>query len=85
MCGEDLTTLSKMCHFLDLHVYISTVLLFLFGSINQFLKQKFSPNQQSFVVTFVAAVSLFWSTCLYRAVQNLTSSNFEDLKIVGDF
>ena len=85
MCGEDLTTLSKMCHFLDLYVHISTVLLFIFGSVNQVLKQKFSPNQQSFVVTFVAAVSLFWSTCLYRAVQNLTSSNFEDLKIVGDF
>ena len=53
---------------------------FLFGSINRFLKQNVSPNQQSFEVTFVAAVSLFWT-----AVQNLTSPNFEDVKIVGDF
>ena len=42
-----------------------TVLLFLFGSVNPFSKQQnFSPNQQVIVVTFVAVVSLFWSTCL---------------------
>ena len=64
MFGEDLTTLSKMCHLIDLYVYIGTVSLFLFGSINQFLKQNISPDQETFVVTFVAAVSLFWSTCL---------------------
>ena len=80
MFGEELTMLSKMCHLIDLYLSISTVLLFLFGSINRFLKQNFSPNQQSFEVTFVEAVSLF-ST----AVQNLTSPNFEDVKIVGDF
>ena len=80
MFGEDLRTLSKMCHLIDSYLSISTVLLFLFGSINQFLKQNFSPNQQSFEVTFVAAVSFFWT-----AVQNLTSPNFEDVKIVGDF
>ena len=80
MFGEELTMLSKMCHLIDSYLSISTVLLFLFGSINRFLKQNFSPNQQSFEVTFVEAVSLFWT-----AVQNLTSSNFEDVKIVGDF
>ena len=80
MFGEELTMLSKMCHLIDAYLSISTVLLFLFGSINRFLKQNFSPNQQSFEVTFVEAVSLF-ST----AVQNLTSPNFEDVKIVGDF
>ena len=64
MFGEDLTMLSKICHLIDLYVYIATVLLFLFGSSNRFLKQNFSLDQQSFVVTFVAPVSLFWSTCL---------------------
>ena len=54
MFGEDLTTLSKMCHLIDLYVYVGTVLLFLFGSINRFLKQNVSLDQQSFVVTFVA-------------------------------
>ena len=44
---------------------IITVLLFLFGSVNPFSKQQnFSPDQQLIVVTFVAVVSLFWSTCL---------------------
>ena len=64
MFGEDLTMLSKMFHLIDLYVYIGTVLLLLFGSMSRFLKQNFSLDQQSFVVTFVAAVSLFWSTCL---------------------
>ena len=80
MFGEELKMLSKMCHLIDSYLSISTVLLFLFGSINRFLKQNFSPNQQSFEVTFVEAVSLIWT-----AVQNLTSPNFEDVKIVGDF
>ena len=64
MFGEDLTTLSKMCHLIDSYLSINTVLLFLFGSIDQFFLKNFSPDQQSFKVTFVAAVSLFWSTCL---------------------
>ena len=85
MFGKDLTTLSKMCHLIGFYVYLGTVLLFLFVSINRFLKQNFSLDQQSFVVTFVAQqLAYFGVLASYRVVQNLTSSNFEDLKIVGD-
>ena len=85
MFGEDLTMLSKMCHLIGLYVYIGTVLLFLFGSINRFLKQNVSLDQHSFVLTFVAQqLAYFGVLASYRVVQNLGSSNFEDLKIVGD-
>ena len=58
---------------------------FLFVSINRFLKQNFSLDQQSFVVTFVAQqLAYFGVLASYGVVENLTSSNFEDLKIVGD-
>ena len=77
--------LSKMCHLIGLYVYIGTVLLFLFGSINRFLKQNVSLDQHSFVLTFVAQqLAYFGVLASYRVVQNLGSSNFEDLKIVGD-
>ena len=85
MFGEDLTMLSKMCHLIGLYVYIGTVLLFLFGSINRFLKQNVSLDQHSFVLTFVAQqLAYFGVLASYRVIQNLGSSNFEDLKIVGD-
>ena len=54
-----------LCIYIYIYIYILyNCFAFLFRSVNPFSKQNFSPNQQSLVVTFIAAVSLFWSSCL---------------------
>ena len=57
-----------LCMYIYIYIYIYILyncFAFLFRSVNPFSKQQnFSPNQQSLLVTFIAAVSLFWSSCL---------------------